>query len=1459
MKKNLRKIRKIVFTLIGLTLFLISVGYLIYQTSFSCPRFVIERIKSFTLTFYDLDFDVSSIYVNFSTHTVNVRGLSLKLPQEKPFIKVDQVDLYAASGTGVLDVYLNRSPFERIDLKNVYVDDTAPFPAATEGEIPFASIPATSLTLVKLSVLNKFGLLDFKDFDLKFVRNGKTGNVIANVAKGPFGGIGKIASLIDFSSGKARVNFNWVHSNFQQFIPFGIISHYYGVSIKKGNINLDFVWEGILGKRLANPTENLTSFFSEELSGHFYIKDCQVEWAGLKGDLDLYGSRVGKWPWKLHLNAHNKISLIEVNSDWLGDKNDFAKFKAEVKAKNLELTPQIYNMVGMPLNNTNPGQINFSGNVEGGIEGVVGSGSAIATGWKYKGKLIRKAEVDWVFKGQELDLEGDFRTEIGDLALSWQFFPFGEKKGQGKVEGEVNDLSLKVFDEFVSGSLDGKCSGPFKIKFDLNQPASTTYSIDLSVLEPDIFSIRPLLFKGKLFGEGQKWILEDPSADFSDGGKINLKGQISHKGYSGNLSIKKVRLDELAVPIHIASGTTSLEGKLSGELDKPELLGEVWAGKVGIMGQVLSSFKAQIKLDQKSLELSPMVMIPTNEGMIDGYFSVNIETGKINSFKLNLQGLSIDFIGPFLPDNFKSTALSGRVSGSVSFDGQREKEYWDFLINGRNLEMAEQPLDSVFIEGSIWGDQGEIRHLFVRAFGGTIKINGEVQSKTRFAGSIEAESLFLNKATFLQNLFPGLRGEINLQGDIVWDKEEKNGLFTIFGEKMRVNERDLGNMGCEVIVDNQGLEVIQGEFDKLGVKLTGSIDWKGRKPYKAKMELKQVDLSFLPQIHGVEGFDYGGLVVDGKCSMTGDLASLTPDIVEMDLSSLKIQKENDVIVANKPMKVVFQNDSIEIRSLELKYRQGILGIEGIYSPGKNAALVLNGKDFSIKAIGSLFNLPDWDYDGRLSLDGGVFGNYPDFDLKADARIDELKIKGRVIPSIVASMEGNRNKFEVKEVKVNLPNNYFFLKGFLEFSGLTDIKNINLDFTVPKGPISDLPTYLPDVFREASGTLNASLKLTGNPNSPVIIGEVNLKADELGFKGMKKPFTNLNFDISTHDNILKFDSLNAKLGRGKIQGSGEVNFRDGPGSITAKISGEKIDLSFLNFEIYKASSSVTIGGNLYNPEIKGNVIVPRGKFHINTDLLAERPTLDLFFNSLKYDIDVEVPRNFWLKSSFLNAEMRGKFSILGDLEKVNLDGGIECVQGWLYFQRRKFRIETGDIKFGGVEESFDPHIYIKSEGQVQNTQVFLTLQGRVSSFTPKIYSSPPMSEGDLLALLTIGRDLTTAMNSDSKEIFENEILEGLKNSYISALLGNTLSTALNLDELFLTSLFDKTSGKSVSFLRVGKYIGNNLFLAYEGTMRDDENETYIFEYRLPRGFVVNLEFEKPENDKRIGVRYDWKFW
>nr|MBP7635174.1 translocation/assembly module TamB domain-containing protein [Candidatus Ozemobacteraceae bacterium] len=622
--------------------------------------------------------------------------------------------------------------------------------------------------------------------------------------------------------------------------------------------------------------------------------------------------------------------------------------------------------------------------------------------------------------------------------------------------------------------------------------------------------------------------------------------------------------------------------------------------------------------------------------------------------------------------------------------------------------------------------------------------------------------------------------------------------------------------------------------------------------------MDRTDLSALPAAYGFRSFHAGDLLVTGSGRLEGRMGESRPDRIDANIQTLEIRRGDDLIVANKPMRFLYQNGIVELRSFELKYRQGLFGIEGVWDPAGRTAMTLTGRDFSLLALGNLLEIPDWAVSGSLSFDGGIVGSFPSLRLDSNIDVKNLTFKNRVIPEITGNIGLTPDKLKLAYVTVRLNDMSIGISGGIPLPGSGAPDSMDLTLDIASSPLNDLPVLLPEVFSNASGSVQASMRFTGKPKAPVVAGAMSFRADQLGLRGMRKPLRHVEIGIKTQDGLVRIEPLRATMGRGIFEGGGEVDFQSGVGSVSARISGQKLDLSWNGIDINGASASFDLGGTMYRPVVRGKIRIPKGRAQVGEFKSSSEFKLRLPLESLDYRFDIEIPRNFWVKNSFINAEMRGSFSAFGDLEKFHLGGIIQSVQGWLFFQRRKFQLENGEIRFGEQDEKINPYLYIKSVTNVQNTQIYLTLDGTVSSLTPRLHSSPPLAESDLIALLTLGRSMEEARQSDSKDLFEKEILEGLKNTYLSGLLGSTISTALNLDEVFFGSLFDRRTGITSSFLRVGKYIGRNIFIAYEGTLSNEGDKTYIFEYRLPRGFFINVEIEKPRNQTRIGVKYDWRF-
>ncbi|MEW6713215.1 MAG: hypothetical protein AB1403_25570, partial [Candidatus Riflebacteria bacterium] len=403
----------------------------------------------------------------------------------------------------------------------------------------------------------------------------------------------------------------------------------------------------------------------------------------------------------------------------------------------------------------------------------------------------------------------------------------------GLIEGSVLQVDLETLRKFVNFPVSGSGSGFFKVDLQTRNLASSSYEFDFDLKNSHIAAFQPEIIRGRIFGSGNQWKIENPSAEFSDGGLIELNGVVSPELLKADVLVENVDLKNFAVPQRIVSGSAFLKASISGSFADPQVSGEVWGSGLQIFSRDISSVKAQIQLQNHLLDLSPMVIIPQQEGMIDGFYSFNLENGETRSFKLNFQKLGVDFIGGFFPGVSAKEGLVGKVAGSISFKKQQNDDHWDFLIDGGSLNLYDQYIDSLFLEGSIIGGQGEIRNLFVRSAGGTLNVIGQVLGPERFDGSIEVEDIRLEKVSYLSSILPGLHGQLDMQGNLEWEGAEKKGYFTLFGEKIMANQRELGNLGAEVEVDNAGMKIIKAEFDRLGVALEGKVLWQGKKDYEA--------------------------------------------------------------------------------------------------------------------------------------------------------------------------------------------------------------------------------------------------------------------------------------------------------------------------------------------------------------------------------------------------------------------------------------------------------------------------------------------------------------------------------------------------------------------------------------------------------------------------------------------------
>jgi hypothetical protein len=198
----------------------------------------------------------------------------------------------------------------------------------------------------------------------------------------------------------------------------------------------------------------------------------------------------------------------------------------------------------------------------------------------------------------------------------------------------------------------------------------------------------------------------------------------------------------------------------------------------------------------------------------------------------------------------------------------------------------------------------------------------------------------------------------------------------------------------------------------------------------------------------------------------------------------------------------------------------------------------------------------------------------------------------------------------------------------------------------------------------------------------------------------------------------------------------------------------------------------------------------------------------------------------------------------DTESFSLRGRMDIQAGEIYYFDRSFYIRDGRILFDENEDEFDPRLAVRAEIREISTQgpvrVFLIVdEERLSSFTPRFESSPPLTDSELIALL--GGNLLAAEGEDDVDFSQAVLLTSDLVTQFGVInrFERSVRDALGLDlfsvrtqlfqNLVLGSLaepqypLDNTSPSLGQYFEntavfLGKYLGSELFMELLFSMR-----------------------------------------
>lgn len=436
--------------------------------------------------------------------------------------------------------------------------------------------------------------------------------------------------------------------------------------------------------------------------------------------------------------------------------------------------------------------------------------------------------------------------------------------------------------------------------------------------------------------------------------------------------------------------------------------------------------------------------------------------------------------------------------------------------------------------------------------------------------------------------------------------------------------------------------------------------------------------------------------------------------------------------------------------------------------------------------------------------------------------------------------------------------------FIEIGGDLRLKSFYDLYLYGKADIRLLRPFIPNI-ESINGDGEFMVALSDKWKDPRIQGMINFKGGSLKIRDFPQRIGKLSGNITFEKDRLVLDSLKGEVGGGRFDFSGFATLK-GFSLRNFYLQGNAHNVRYRYTEGLTATFDGTLSyeGDRKAQRLSGEINFKKALYSRRIDWkswllevrkIEEKPKAGVspFQNT---DLNVHISGNIQVDNNIGKGPLGLDLLLKGTPIRPLLFGRIESTEGEIFFRKNSFRIISATADF------FDPNrIYpifnIVADTELKGYRIHLSLNGPVDRFSLTLTSDPPLSEGDILALLMVGQP------SKGLQGLEAGVGASEATSFITGRLQDVIEERFRniagLDRFQVDPYVTRSSVAGGPRLTVGKGLLNGrLYMTYSANIGTSEEQVLRVEYKLGRNIsLVGVRDEQGQVGGDLKFRFEFR--
>ena len=434
------------------------------------------------------------------------------------------------------------------------------------------------------------------------------------------------------------------------------------------------------------------------------------------------------------------------------------------------------------------------------------------------------------------------------------------------------------------------------------------------------------------------------------------------------------------------------------------------------------------------------------------------------------------------------------------------------------------------------------------------------------------------------------------------------------------------------------------------------------------------------------------------------------------------------------------------------------------------------------------------------------------------------------------------------------------KGKLDFNGawsLPDGIDMNITGIIPLDVFQDKIAGL----KGLKGKSELDLHLKGTIADPLMQGEIELSEGTFSLPEYNFRVDNIQGTLWLARKSIYVRNLSAETrGGGWIELNGVVLFQ-GRNLDSFNLRADFDDLYIYRRKAYKGflEGQLEWTGREDFGMLTGDLLVKEARNEANQDvlqfLLSKKREIEAdhlldkgiakdwgeWLKKTQVNIGLDLGEDFWIRSPFYNATLKGNLRVKGSIKNPWLDGDIETEEGEIIIGSQRFDLVSGKIKL--MDPTFsEPMLNAVALNDIDNFRLRLSVFGPLSQPNLQFSSTPYLSQAEILNMVFFGltteeaergeqkTDILSMMFSTTGHVLNNIFGENV--SYYTGMdmkkLGYFPQDLFRLDVLNVEL---EEEGGGVEKLTLGKTLSRRLKIKYSHLKGEEQREIAEAEYTV----------------------------